>query len=346
MRLSTRVTAAATAVALAVTLSACSSDDVNVGDGAGDVAKVEPATPAASPPEDARPAGTVVPAVAGSSLAQAGSTVAVLGDDGVVRLHTAPGAADTPAPREVAATQVSALVADDDGFLIASPQQVARVAVDGTVTPVAESQGEVLSLGVAGDRILVGTADGHLRVLTRSGELQRDIHDFVRVDEILVAPASADWGDRAVVIDRAQSIVAPVDIATGERKAALRAGNGVTEGVVDSFGRVLVSNTRDGEILGFFGQPIVMRFRFPVAASPYALAWDDTQKLLWVSTTGDNVAIAFDLSTGEPRERARIATVGQVAAMSTDPSNGMLYLLSARGDGLQAVARTAVDAAR
>ncbi|MFC0315541.1 hypothetical protein ACFQNE_10750 [Gordonia phosphorivorans] len=346
MRLSTRVTAAATAVVLAVTLSACSSDDVNVGDGAGDVAKVEPATPAASPPEDARPAGTVVPAAAGSSLAQAGSTVAVLGDDGVVRLHTAPGAADTPAPREVAATQVSALVADDDGFLIASPQQVARVAVDGTVTPVAESQGEVLSLGVAGDRILVGTADGHLRVLTRSGELQRDIHDFVRVDEILVAPASADWGDRAVVIDRAQSIVAPVDIATGERKAALRAGNGVTEGVVDSFGRVLVSNTRDGEILGFFGQPIVMRFRFPVAASPYALAWDDTQKLLWVSTTGDNVAIAFDLSTGEPRERARIATVGQVAAMSTDPSNGMLYLLSARGDGLQAVARTAVDTAR
>ncbi|MCK0440742.1 hypothetical protein MUG78_15090 [Gordonia alkaliphila] len=346
MRLSTRFAAAATALVLAGTLAACGSDEVNVGDGAGDVAKVEPATALASPPETGQPTGLVVPAAAGTALAQSGSTVAVLGDDGVVRLHTAPGAADTPAPREVAAKQVSALIADGDGFLIASPEQLSRVAADGTVTKVADAQGEVLSLGRTDDRILVGTADGHLRVLTRSGELKRDIHDFVRVDEILVAPAAADWGDLVVVLDRAQSLVAPVDIATGSRKAALRSGNGATEGIVDSYGRVLVSNTRDSEIIGFFGQPIVMRFRAPVADGPYALAWDEQQKLLWVSTTGNNAAIAFDLSTGEPRERARIATVGQVSAISVDPSNGMLYLLSARGDGLQAVPRTAVDADR
>lgn len=335
-------------LALAATLAACGADDeVTTGDGAGDVATVEPATPSASPPLDGEPAGTVIPGVAGTALAQAGSTVAVLGTDGTVRLHTAPGAADTPPPRATDVTDVAALTADGDGFLAASPARLSRIGADGAVTQIAGEQGPVLSVAVTDDdRILVGTDDGHLRVLGRDGELQRDIHDFVRVDEILVAPASSEVAGQVVVVDRAQSMVAPIDIDTGERKASLRAGNGIAEATVDSYGRILATGTADNELLGFYGQPIVMRFRFPVSPGPYALTWDDTQQLLWVSTTGDNQAIAYDLSTGEPRERGRIATVGQVSAMTADPDTGILYVLSERGDGLQAVPRNTPDGAR
>lgn len=347
MRVSTRITAAAVAAALAATLVACGSDEVATGDGAGDVPTVEPATPSVSPPLGHQPAGTVIAGVGGTALAQAGSTVAVLGTDGTVALHTAPGAADTPPPRDSGATEVTALTADGDGFLAVSPAQLSRIGADGGVQPIAGDQGPAVSVAVADDgRILVGTDDGHLRVIARDGSLQRDIHEFVRVDQILVAPASSPMAGQVVVVDRAQSMVAPIDIDTGERKAALRAGNGLAVGTVDSHGRVLATGTADNELLGFYGQPIVMRFRFPVSPGPYALAWDDTQQLLWVSTTGDNQAVAYELSTGEPIERGRIATVGQVSAMTADPANGMLYLVSERGDGLQAVPRTVVDGPR
>lgn len=346
MRAPSRFAAAVVAVALAASLVACGDDDVSSGSGAGDVPTVEPATPAASPPESGQLPGTVVQTSGGTALAQAGTQVAVLGTDRLLRLLTPPGAADTPAPREVELPGVTAVVEDGDGFLAATPDQIARVGRDGAVTRVAGGQGTVLSLAVAGDQILVGTSDGHLRVLNRSGELQRDIYDFVQVNQILVAPESSDVAGQVIVVDRAQSMVAPVDIATGDRKAALRAGNGAAVATIDSYGRVLLTNTPDDQLLGFFGTPIVMRFRYPVAAAPWAVAWDQNQKLLWVSTTADNQAIGYDLSTGEPRELMRLATVGQVAAMRIDPASGMLYLISQRGDGLQAVPRTLLQPGR
>lgn len=346
MRARTRVTAAATALAMAVTLSACGSSksDLSDDDGAGDVATVAPATPAGSPPQAAQLPGTVIPAAPGTALAQAGSTLAILGTDGTVTLHTAPGAQDTPPPRPVDLPTTTALIADGDGFLAAAPGQIVRITPGGAVTRVAEVKGHVLSLAVANDgRILAGTDDGRLLVLARDGKVQRDIHKFVRVDQILVAPKGSGVAGQVSVIDRAQSSITPVGIDDGDIKAALRAGNGVTDAVVDRYGRVVASNTRDDELLGFYGAPIVMRFRFPVAPSPYALAYDESANLLWVSTTGNNAAIAYDLATGEPRERARIGTVGQVGALAVDAGSGMLYLISARGDGLQVVPRSAVD---
>lgn len=342
-----RIAAVAATLVLGVGLTACGNDDTGgPGSGPGDVPTVAPATPEASPPQSTDLPGTVIASPGGSALAQSGSTLAVLGEDGLVRLHTAPGAADAPAPREVDLPGVRAVIASADGFLAVSPTQLSRIAVDGTVTPVAGDQGPAISLAVSGDHILVGTDDGHLRVLTSTGQVQRDIHEFVRVDQILVAPATSEVAGQVVVLDRAQSLVAPVDIDTGDRLAALRAGGGASIAVDDTYGRILVANTRENEVLGFYGQPIIMRFRFPVAASPYALAWDDVHQRLWVSTTGDNQAIAYDAGTGELRELTRIATVGQVGAMATDPSNGMLYLISQRGDGLQAVPSVLTEPAR
>lgn len=345
MRISPRFLAAAVSAAAVVVLTGCGDDGSSEGI-AGDVATVAPATPAVSPAQGERLAGLVVPAAAGRALAVAGTTVAVLGNDGALTLHTAPGAMDTPPPITVnlGGQPAQAVITDGDGFVVSTPDQLAHVARNGAVSRIAGGQGEVLALAVAPeDRLLVGTAKGKITVLARDGAVLRELHNFARVDQLLVAPASSPLAGQVIVIDRAQSSVTPIDINTGELKAALRAGNGATVGVVDPYGRVTVANTRDNEIVGFYGQPIVMRFRFPVAHSPYALAYDATTNQLWVSTTGDNVAIAFDLATGEPREKARIGTIGQISAMTTDPTNGMLYLLSARGDGLQVVSRTAVE---
>ncbi|MFM9377978.1 YncE family protein [Gordonia sp. VNK21] len=326
-------TAAAVAAAIAVALSAtaCSGNET-VGDGS----TVEPATAAVSPQGTAAPAGTVLPGPAGTALAVAGSTVAALTADGV-RIYTAPGAADAPAPRDVAVPDLAAITADGDGFLGVGPGGLTAIGADGAVRGFGGAIADPLSLAVRGEQILVGTGEGDLLVLGRDGAVQRTIDGFKQVDQILVAPETAEEPGQVIAVDRTQSLVDPVDVDTGELKAALRAGNGVTEAVVDPFGRVLASDTRDNEILGFFGQPIVMRFRFPVAHSPYALTYDTKRNLLWVATTGDNQAVGFDLETGMPTEEARFPTVGQVTAVTAAPDSGMLYLLSGRGDGLQAV---------
>ena len=173
-------------------------------------------------------------------------------------------------------------------------------------------------------------------VFDRELRQQRDIAGFVRVDDITVSPPGADLAtEQVVVLDRAQSSVTPVDIDTGDLKPALRAGNGATTSTVDHYGRVLVANTRDNEIIGFFGSPLVMRFRYPVPDGPYAVDYDDTRNLLWVSTTGNNEVVAYDLADGEPREITRFATPAQPDLLATDGVAGTVYVLGGRDGGLQ-----------
>ena len=97
-----------------------------------------------------------------------------------------------------------------------------------------------------------------------------------------------------------------------------------------------MSNTRDDEIIGFFGSPLVMRFRYPVPHGPYAVDYDDTRGLIWVSTSGDIEVVAFDLADGEPTEVRRFASVVQPDRIVVDGS-GTVYVLSARNGGLQVV---------
>ena len=92
------------------------------------------------------------------------------------------------------------------------------------------------------------------------------------------SPPHADLDDeQIVVLDRAQSSVTPIDLGDGSLGAALRVGNGATNVTVDHYGRVLVANTRDNEIIGLFGSSLVMRFRHPVPEGPFAVDYDDAR---------------------------------------------------------------------
>lgn len=333
---------------VAVTLTACGSDSDD-----GDSSQLDtlpPATAAQSPTGTAQPVGVVSAQDAAAVVAVSGTTTGVLGSDGrTVTLHPSPGVAGAPAPapapRRVSLPTRGAvdLVADGDHFLAVAPTGLIRIGVDGTATLIDATIDAPLSLAVDGDDVLVGTEKGKLLVLSATGEQLHSYGGFARVDDVLVAPESDTEADGQVsVFDRAQSAVLPIDIETGDRKPSLRAGNGATNAVVDRFGRILATGTRDDEIYAFFGQPLVMRLRHPAPASPFALAYDEQRDLLWVSSTAENEAVAYDLSHGDARERGRVATVGQVTSMTVDPTSGDLLLVSGRGDGLQAVPPTSV----
>ncbi len=319
------------ATALVLGLTGCNSGDQH---GRPDVPTVIPQTPLSAPPTGVAPEGTVVPSPGlGSALALAPGVLAALARDG--RSVSLFATADLAVPPIVVATpRLRAITADRDGFVAVGPDSVVRIAPTGTTT--------VRALGrpgsaVAVDRgeVFVGTDHGHLLVLDESLKQTHDVGGLVRVDAVAIA--HRDDHRQIVVLDRAQSLVTTVDPDRTERGAALRAGNGATTMIADQFGRFLVANPRDGQLLGFYGDPLIMRFRFPVADGPYGLSYDTRRNLLWVSETAANRLVAYDLATGEPHERARVATVRQPDSIVVDPGSGAVFVLSATGDGLQRV---------
>jgi hypothetical protein len=324
-------------IAATVLLTGCGSGDDS---STPDVPTVTPASASPAPAgAAASPAGTVVATPAGSrGLALSGDLVAVLDPAGttVLRLRAND---PTAAAQPVQTPALARLIGSGDGaFLGVGPGVVVEVAGDGTVTTTEVDTNDPTALArTANGDVLVGTADGRVLVLDTDLSPVREIDGFVRVDDITVAPDSADLSsEQVVVLDRAQSSVTPINLTDGDLGPALRAGNGATNSTVDHFGRVLVANTRDGEIIGFFGSPLVMRFRYPVPGGPYAVDYDDERNLMWVSTTANNEVVAYDLSGGEPAEMRRLQAVAQPDTIAVDDATGTVYVLSQRG-GLQII---------
>lgn len=327
------------AVVLLVAVSACGSGSSD----SPDVATTVPQTALPAPTGTDRPAGSVVAAPASTSLVldSAGKRVVVLGADrrSVVVYSTAAPTAPVVTrtiPLPEAVSSIGAVSGDD--LVAVAPSTLVDVDL---ATGVAQGHdvavGEPLSVGrLSNGSVIIGTADGKIVEVGADRRVVRTVDGLVRVDELAVA-ARAGKSDQVVALDRAQSSVTSVDMSDGSLGEALRTGDGATNLVVDHYGRFLATDTRGGEFLGFDGDPLLTKFRYPVADGPYAVGYDDVRNLAWVATTGDNEAIAFDLASGIPTEKRRVATVGQADAMVVDSATGTVYLLSARGDGLQAV---------
>ncbi|WP_420714229.1 YncE family protein [Gordonia sp. SL306] len=332
------IAAGIVAIAAVVVVSGCgSSGDTS---STPNVPTVTPATAEQAPPGPAAaPAGAVVPTPAHSrGLAIDSSTVAVLDPAGTTVLRYATDRI-SDVPQRSTTPPLTRIVGGGDGsFLGVGSDVIARIAADGAVTTTPISAADPTAVArTASGQVLLGTADGRLLVFDRDLQPVRVIDKFIRVDDITVSPSGADLSDeQVVVLDRAQSSVTPVTISDGDLGPALRAGNGATNSTVDRYGRVLVANTRDDEIIGFFGSPLVMRFRYPVSAGPYAVDYDDTHNLMWVSTTANNEVVAYDLSGGEPVAKQRFPAVAQPDSIAVDNTSGTVYVLSDRG-GLQVV---------
>jgi sugar lactone lactonase YvrE len=306
-----------------------------------DVPTITPQTPIAAPSYDpaAPPAGMVVPVPdAGGALALCPSTsqLALLATDGrSVLFYPMDGLASATAP-----SRTVELSDEASGFGACAAGTV-QVLIPGALLTVDSATGDVVRTDLPGvplssvlssdGNTLVGNDLGQILVVDPDGAVRKTISGLVRVDAI------AEHEGQVVALDRAQSSVTQVDVAEGELGVALRSGDGATNLTVDHFGRFLTTDTSGGEFLAFSGDPLVNKFRYPVAFGPYAVDYDDIRNLAWVATTGDNKVTAYELSTGTPVQTRQFTAVGQPDSMVVDPNTGTVYLLSARGEGLQII---------
>jgi hypothetical protein len=302
------------------------------------------ATPAESPPPASPPAGTVLAIGAKVSAAAIdGSTgtlaIAVTDPDRLLLIDLAAFDAEPQTVRLPG--RVEQL--DQAGV---DGQLLAPVASAGKLLTVDVISGQVRSVDVEGGPVAAAVVAGRtvVALASRPGVAVLDGSRVRHTPDEFAGPADVvAAGGTAAVLDRMRTALTVLDPADGGDADAvrlgpsLRAGHGATNAVGDRFGRVLVTDTRDGELLAFSANPLIMRQRFPVPGAPYAIAYDPVRDLAWVTLTERNEVIGFHVAGGEPVERFRLATVRQPNTVAVDPRSGAVIVGSGTGDGVQVV---------
>ncbi|MFE7720620.1 YncE family protein [Nocardia rhizosphaerihabitans] len=297
-----------------------------------DVPTRDPATAAVSPATATSPAGQVVPAAATKALLAERETgrLAALDTAGTTLTLLDPAAPATARTVTLPAAGAALAQGTPGEVLVAAPDRVLRIDVAaGTVTEI-PVDGDVHSVQTRTDgTLIVGTADGTVRELRPDGSVARTVTGLVSADVIALTGADI------TVLDRKQTAVVSVrDDALG---LMLRAGDGAANAIADPEGRIIVTDTAGGELLVYSAGPLVLRQRFPVSSSPYALAYDPRSNTVWVTCTESNEVVGYDLSTGIGVEVGRFPTVRQPDAVTVDERTGDLFVASATGEGLQRI---------
>lgn len=185
----------------------------------------------------------------------------------------------------------------------------------------------------ADGKLVLGSADGAVYTLSSETTVGAQLKIFARVDALVTQ------GNTAIVLDRGQTSVTTISDSGDDAGQALRAGEGATTIAADAAGRVLVADTRGGQLLVFGIDPLILRQAYPVREAPYGLAGSST--LAWVSQTATNTVVGYDLATGIPVEKVRYRTVQQPNSLVYDDASGTLYVVSGSGAGVQVITKAA-----
>ncbi|MET7772256.1 hypothetical protein [Nocardia sp. NPDC005366] len=331
------------AVVLALLTTGCSSDN-----GTPDVPTRDPAVAAVAPATTAAPAGEVARLAnpIGALLAESGTgqlvaldasspaaTVLFVLDPATFQRRDPAGAPDPAVKTLPLPAPATALVQGKPGeVLLPARDRILRVDLATGVSTEIPVDGDARSVRYRPDgTFVVGTSDGKVRTVTATGEVVRTVSGLVSADVLATTP------DHIAVLDRRQTSLTEIDPSRDRLGLALRAGDGATDMIADHFGRVIVADTAGGELLVYTTGPLVLRQRFPVGSSPYALAYDRRSETVWVTCTQSNEVVGFDLSTGIPKEVGRFPTVRQPDSVTIDERTGDLFVGSATGDGLQRI---------
>ncbi|WP_436498130.1 YncE family protein [Actinokineospora sp. HUAS TT18] len=321
----------AAAVAITALAAGCSSD-AQPQDELMVSANPVAATAAVSPAPTATPAGKVLPLSNATAAVVDEKTrilaVAVQNPPGL-RLYDLDALDKAPRPVELPA-DAETLTLAKNGLLAATGKGVVRVSLpDAAATTV---DGAAAGAAAHGDSTLVAVRETKsVAVLAGDGGHRSISGGLLSADQVYSV------GDKAAVLDRLRNAVFEMDLAKGTIGEGLRAGQGATNGAVDRFGRVLVTDTRGGALLAFSLDPLLMRQRFPVPGAPYAIAYDPRRDLAWVTLTETNEVVGFHVAAEQPEQKYRFPTVGQPNAVAVDPASGRVVVASANGGGVQVI---------
>ncbi|MFI7188663.1 YncE family protein [Nocardia nova] len=321
------VLAAAGAVVLVAGCSSHSDDTTAPAAGA-------PGRAAAAPAATATPAGAVTAfGPVGALLAEPATGRVVALDPNGLGLRLVDPVNPSAARAITLPAHATGLALGAPGeVLVAAGREVLRVDIATAAIRPVPVDGDVRAIARRGDGSLVAGLDGgRVQILDADGHPNKTVSGLGTVDAV-AATANA-----VATLNLDQTTLTELDLDRDRPGLALRAGLGATHVISDHYGRLLATDTSGGALLVYTTDPLLLRQRFPVGPSPYALAYDERSDTVWLTLSGSNEVVGFDLSTGIPEEVGRFATVRQPNSLTIDSRTGDMFVGSATGDGLQRI---------
>ncbi|MEJ8277601.1 YncE family protein [Pseudonocardia spirodelae] len=288
-----------------------------------------PAEPGVAPPVATAPAGrTVAVGAVPEGIVADGPTrrvaVGVRQPDRLVLLDadTAAVTARVPLPGVLRHLQLAApggpvlVPSESANGLLRVTLPEGRVSSEVMTGPMAHDATET----AAGTVFVANEAGGSVSVV-RGNEVVRQLTDVTQ-------PAGlAPVGGRVGLIDVRENSLTVYDAATGDGIRELPAGDGPTHLVADRHGRMIATDTRGGHVIVFdpSGTPSEVG-RVDLAGEPYGITYDPVRDRVWVTASGANLLVGYDMTAPTPREVARIPTVRQPNTVAVDPETGRLFV--------------------
>ncbi len=145
--------------------------------------------------------------------------------------------------------------------------------------------------------------------------------------------AASDGGTKVALVSVRARELELFDARDLRRIAAAPAGTGPTHVVSDGGDHLYVVDTKAGALLVFRIVPeLRLTRRYPLAGSPYGIAYDAAERRLWVTLTATNELV--ELSAGaRPRVLRRFPAVRQPNSVAVEPRSGRV-VVAGKADGV------------
>jgi DNA-binding beta-propeller fold protein YncE len=145
-------------------------------------------------------------------------------------------------------------------------------------------------------------------------------------------------GSLVGVIDVRKNDLTVFDAATLSIVGSVSAGTGPTHLVGDRHGRMIVTDTRGASIRVFSPQRTLREVAsVQQPGGPYGIAYDATRDRLWVTSTGTNEVIGYDMADATPREVQRMPTLQNPNTLGIDANTGRVFIAGVPGGVVQVV---------
>ena len=235
--------------------------------------------------------------------------------------------------------------------LSGSARHLGLLASGGPVLVPAETTNSLVQVSLPGGKVLSETPvdnyphnvasapDGRIFVISEARSTATAVENGKVVDKI---KTPANPGGGAVTKSGLLGVVGVRGLSLGVYKADtldsvgfLDAGEGPTHVAAGPDNRFYVTDTRGDAVLVYQTRPElkqISRISLP-GGSPYGLAVDRRREHLWVTLTGKNRLIEFDVRGDAPRQVASYPTVRQPNSVAVDSSTGRVYV-AGRAEGV------------
>lgn len=222
-------------------------------------------------------------------------------------------------------------------------KKVHDLEVDGTATTAAVTS-DVVSVTFAGEKKIKyfpldgSDKDGKATVSIGEGAIQSLIVD--------PDPKSGSDKEMSAVFDKKQSSLTGVYPGEDKEGSSLRIGQGAGKIAGGQDGVVVASSTKLNSIEIFTANDILRKHQtIHTDSVPWGVAWDANTRTVWVTSTGKNTVIGYDISSGVPVKVATMHTIPDAQSVVVDGDGGLL-IASPQSSTVQHISKDQVSEAR